>query len=83
MRVGSCTRFINHSCRPNTEFIRKRVSKEIIVCVEVIRHISVGEELTIGHGSAYWEEMAKKGLYCGCGEMKCKFSGGKATGASI
>jgi hypothetical protein len=83
LRVRSWTRFINHSCRPNTEFIWKRVGKEIMVCVEVIRHISVGKELTVGYGSAYWEGMAKKGQYCGCGEKRCKFSGGTATGGSM
>ncbi|KAH7088464.1 hypothetical protein FB567DRAFT_620856 [Paraphoma chrysanthemicola] len=73
LRAGNWTRFINHSCRPNTQFELVRVGREVRVCVHVVRNIEAGEEVTIGYGKTYWGTMAESGIFCGCGEKRCRF----------
>jgi SET domain-containing protein len=80
LHVGSWTRFINHSCKPNAEYVLKRVGREARVCVEVIREIGVGGEIKVGYGSAYWKTMEELGMWCGCGEKGCRFGEKKGRG---
>lgn len=42
-RVGSWTRFINHSCRVNTEFVLQRLGRQVIVSI-VVRNFIDGAE---------------------------------------
>mgnify|MGYP004501874339 CR=1 FL=1 len=74
LRVGSWTRFINHSCNANAEFALVRVGEEVRVVCEVKRRIQEGEEVTIDYRKDYWKHMNEKGIWCGCGEEKCKYS---------
>lgn len=58
-------RYINHSCRPNSEIeIRKGR-----VFVMSRRKIKAGEELTYDYGKEYWNEYIKP---YGCRCEKCK-----------
>ncbi|PWY80182.1 hypothetical protein BO83DRAFT_406270 [Aspergillus eucalypticola CBS 122712] len=66
MEYGNFTRFINHSCRPNTTFERRTIGNRATMTVEVVRDIQPFEELTINYGREYW-----KGRTCICGEEGC------------
>ncbi|GLB14197.1 hypothetical protein AtubIFM61612_001622 [Aspergillus tubingensis] len=66
MEYGNFTRFINHSCRPNTTFERRTIGNRATMTVEVVRDIQPFEELTINYGWEYW-----KGRTCICGEEGC------------
>ncbi|GAA85222.1 SET domain protein [Aspergillus luchuensis] len=66
MEYGNFTRFINHSCRPNTTFERRTIGNRATMTVEVVRNIQPFEELTINYGREYW-----KGRTCICGEEGC------------
>jgi len=68
LRVGSWTRFVNHSCRANLAFETMRVGGEMRVFLVVVTEIEAGEELTVNYGSAYWEWIDLK---CSCGEKGC------------
>ena len=53
-RQGNHTRFVNHSCRPNSHFERfVWLDKQRIVLVS--HGIEPGEEITVDYGSTYWE----------------------------
>ncbi|OJJ40842.1 hypothetical protein ASPWEDRAFT_56140 [Aspergillus wentii DTO 134E9] len=67
--MGNFTRFINHSCRPNSQFERFcwRGKERIIV---VSRGVSAGSEVTVDYSDGYWEELEKK---CLCGENNCRY----------
>lgn len=68
--MGNFTRFINHSCRPNTQF-QKFVwqgSERIIV---VSRGVLAGCEITVDYSDYYWRQLNKK---CLCGEPCCRFA---------
>ncbi|PQE06038.1 SET domain protein [Rutstroemia sp. NJR-2017a BBW] len=67
------SRFINHSCRPNSQFQRFvwRGLEQIIV---VSKGISAGSEITVDYSDGYWAELD---LECRCGEGACRFRRGK------
>ncbi|CAE7215014.1 SET domain-containing protein [Pyrenophora teres f. teres] len=69
LRVGSWTRFINHSCDANLAFELYRVGGEVRVLVTVKREVAAGEELTVNYGKDYWKG-AGVGK-CRCGEEGC------------
>ncbi|RDW70886.1 SET domain-containing protein [Aspergillus mulundensis] len=68
-RMGNFTRFINHSCRPNSQFQRFywRGKERIIV---VSRGVSAGAEITVDYSEGYWRSLEKR---CLCGEACCRF----------
>jgi hypothetical protein len=70
-RMGNFTRFINHSCRPNSQFQRFywRGKERIIV---VSRGVPAGAEITVDYSEGYWRELEKR---CLCGEACCRFRG--------
>ncbi|KAI9375784.1 hypothetical protein BJX61DRAFT_493067 [Aspergillus egyptiacus] len=67
--MGNFTRFINHSCRPNSQFQRVywRGVERIIV---VSRGVVAGSEITVDYSDRYWRELGKR---CLCGEGGCRF----------
>ncbi|KAG2420915.1 hypothetical protein HFD88_000529 [Aspergillus terreus] len=69
-RMGNFTRFINHSCRPNSQFQRFywRGTERIIV---VSRGVSAGTEITVDYSDHYWRQLNKA---CLCGEPCCRFA---------
>ncbi|KAF1836189.1 SET domain-containing protein, partial [Decorospora gaudefroyi] len=71
LRVGSWTRFINHSCRPNVVFEMMRVGREMRVVIVTVRKVRVGEEVLVHYGPEYWAGLERKGVFCGCGEGRC------------
>ncbi|PLB54686.1 SET domain-containing protein [Aspergillus steynii IBT 23096] len=70
-QMGNFTRFINHSCRPNSQFQRFywRGAERIVV---VSRGVVAGQEITVDYSNHYWNQLDKK---CLCGEGCCRFGG--------
>ena len=68
--MGNFTRFINHSCHPNSQF-QKFIwrGKERIVVVS--RGVSAGSEITVDYSDLYWKQLNKN---CLCGESSCRFT---------
>ncbi|KNG86189.1 SET domain protein [Aspergillus nomiae NRRL 13137] len=68
-QMGNFTRFINHSCRPNSQFQRFywRGKERIIV---VSRGVTAGSEITVDYSDHYWKQLSK---ICLCGEACCRF----------
>ncbi|KAI9036992.1 SET domain-containing protein [Aspergillus affinis] len=71
-QMGNFTRFINHSCRPNSQFQRFywRGKERIVV---VSRGVVAGSEITVDYSNQYWNQLDKK---CLCGEMVVVDGGG-------
>lgn len=69
--TGNFTRFINHSCYPNSQFQRFywRGIERIIV---VSRGVASGSEITVDYSDYYWKQLNKA---CLCGEPCCRFPG--------
>ncbi|KAH7074557.1 hypothetical protein BKA63DRAFT_414613 [Paraphoma chrysanthemicola] len=64
-RGGNWTRFINHSCKPYTEFRMLRVSAVRIMVVEAARYISEGGvELTVDYGRCYYGVGTRRRCRC-------------------
>lgn len=67
---GNLTRFINHGCDPNCEFVQRRVDGEEQVWVGTLREIEKGEELKCDYGGEA-TRFFKNGVYL-CGASNCK-----------
>ena len=52
---GNEIRFINHSFQPNCDTIGVPYKGMVYLLVRAAKAISVGEQLTIDYGSAYWK----------------------------
>ncbi|TVU09099.1 hypothetical protein EJB05_42540 [Eragrostis curvula] len=65
---GNMSRFINHSCEPNTEMQKWTIDRETRVGIFAIRDIKKGEKLT------YDSNFVQFGAHqvCHCGASKCK-----------
>lgn len=74
LRMGNWTRFINHSCDSNTDFVTTRVGGRMRYVVQAKKGIRVGQEVTISYGDSYWRSMNRKGIWCSCGADNCEFS---------
>ncbi|KEQ72616.1 SET domain-containing protein, partial [Aureobasidium namibiae CBS 147.97] len=68
-REGNYTRFVNHSCRPNSQFQRfVWLGCQRIILVS--RGIEAGQEITVDYSDAYWRNLPKT---CLCQESCCRF----------
>ncbi|KAG9658938.1 SET domain-containing protein, partial [Aureobasidium melanogenum] len=68
-REGNYTRFVNHSCRPNSQFQRfVWMGTQRIILVS--RGIEAGQEITVDYSDAYWRNLPKT---CLCQESCCRF----------
>lgn len=50
---GTWTRFLNHSCNPNTEFMHGRVGSTKVLAVKATKVINPDQEVAIDYGPAY------------------------------
>lgn len=67
--TGNHTRFINHSCAPNSQFRKFTwLGHEHIIVVS--RGVEAGEEITVDYSNEYWEGLDK---VCLCGEACCRY----------
>lgn len=69
IRFGNWTRYINHSCKPNTEFCGFNLGHLQYIAVKAIRGIKFGEHLTVDYGSRYWDS---SDYGCRCGMSCCR-----------
>jgi hypothetical protein len=67
---GNFTRFINHSCRPNSQF-QKFYWCGIERILVVSRGVPAGSEITVDYSDSYWGKLQKN---CLCGEPGCRFA---------
>jgi hypothetical protein len=65
-RHGNWTRYLSHSCKPSTTFLKMTVGKRTIMAVQAVRDIDIFEEITVDYGTGYW-----KNRKCVCGEPGC------------
>jgi SET domain len=66
---GNWTRYVNHSCRPKTDFTMYTCGDKMLTCLTVRdRPIEFGEEITVSYGRNYF--VGQK-LACRCGEDIC------------
>ncbi|WVZ64377.1 hypothetical protein U9M48_013900 [Paspalum notatum var. saurae] len=65
---GNRSRFINHSCEPNTEMQKWTVDGETRVGIFAVRDIKIGEELTYDYKFVQFGEAQD----CHCGSSKCR-----------
>ncbi|KIW42966.1 hypothetical protein, variant [Exophiala oligosperma] len=66
---GNYTRFINHSCQPNSQyepFLWLGVQRHVLVS----KGILAGDEITVDYSDDYWNHLDKE---CLCGETSCRF----------
>ncbi|KAF8472705.1 hypothetical protein BDZ91DRAFT_790552 [Kalaharituber pfeilii] len=75
-RRGNFTRFINHSCNPNTHFERF-VWLGIERIIIVSNGVKAGTEITVDYSNGYWEGLDKA---CKCGEEGCRYPRASAVG---
>lgn len=68
-REGNHTRFVNHSCRPNSQF-QRFVWMGVQRVVLVSRGIEGGQEITADYSDSYWRNLEK---ICLCNESCCRF----------
>ncbi|KAF2816512.1 SET domain-containing protein [Mytilinidion resinicola] len=66
-KYGSWTRFINHSCEPNTEFLEARVGRTRLLTCETTQKIKAGRQVTVDYGEGFFESDNK----CRCGTKSC------------
>lgn len=68
-REGNHTRFVNHSCQPNSHWERfVWLGKQRTVLAS--KGIPAGEEVTVDYGYTYWENLDKE---CMCGQPGCRY----------
>lgn len=70
-RVGNYTRFVNHSCKPNAEFVSftwKNTERTLLIS----RGVRSDAEVLVDYGKEYWEGLDK---ICLCGESCCRYKG--------
>ena len=66
---GNWTRYINHSCDPNTQFQSYNVGMRTEILVEAVRDIEFGEEITVHYSDDYF---LSQNFACKCGVKTCK-----------
>jgi len=68
-REGNYTRFVNHSCRPNSQF-QRFVWRGIQRVLLVSKGILAGNEITVDYSPQYWNRLDK---ICRCEETCCRY----------
>lgn len=68
---GNWTRYINHSCDPNTEFTTMLIGRKQRAIIKTVKDVAMFEELTIHYGDDYW---VHRNFLCRCGSPSCRFS---------
>jgi SET domain len=67
---GDWTRFINHSCESNTEFVVRSCGDKMLTCIVVGNQpIEFGQQLTVNYGREYF---VNQNLACRCGRDSCR-----------
>ena len=66
---GNISRFINHSCNPNSETQKWTVNGELRVGFFTTREVQAGEELTFDYKYERYGNIAQK---CYCGSTNCR-----------
>ena len=66
---GNWTRYINHSCDPNTNFVQVNVGQRHLTLIQAVREIAFAEDITVYYGDEYFDN---KNFRCRCGEATCK-----------
>ncbi|ETN43777.1 uncharacterized protein HMPREF1541_11101 [Cyphellophora europaea CBS 101466] len=67
--MGNFTKFINHSCNPNSQleqFVWLGIQRTIVVS----KGIAAGKEVTVDYSGRYWRRLSKT---CLCGEACCRY----------
>lgn len=70
-QYGNWTRYINHSCDPNTKFTTIIIGSKQRAMIETLRDVAMFEELTVDYGDAYW---IHRDNLCQCGSSECRFA---------
>ncbi|CAK1355292.1 SET domain-containing protein [Cercospora beticola] len=66
---GNYTRFVNHSCAPNSQFERfVWLGTQRIVLVS--KGVDAGAEITVDYSDTYWKDLNKR---CLCESMNCRY----------
>lgn len=65
---GNWTRYINHSCDPNTIYAQVNVGQRLLIIVQAIRPIRFGDPITASYGREYFKGRL---FACACGAAKC------------
>lgn len=68
---GNWTRYINHSCDPNTEFASMCIGRKQRALIRTLRDVAMFEELTVHYGDDYW---IHRESICRCGSSNCRFA---------
>ncbi|KAK0663339.1 SET domain-containing protein [Lasiodiplodia hormozganensis] len=68
-RQGNYTRFVNHSCHPNSQF-EKFTWLGVQRIILVSKGIEAGHEITVDYSGRYWTNLDKE---CLCGESCCRY----------
>lgn len=68
-KQGNYTRFVNHSCVPNSQFVKffwLSVERTLLVS----KGIDADEEVTVDYSEQYWKDLEKR---CLCGSSHCRY----------
>ncbi|KAJ6216886.1 hypothetical protein RDWZM_008043 [Blomia tropicalis] len=66
---GNVTRFVNHSCEPNSRTQKWTVNGELRIGFFTLKHVSAGEEITFDY---QFQRYGKKAQKCYCGSQNCR-----------
>lgn len=66
--LGNWTRFINHSCKPNSALTCLFFPNKEIQFVISLREIKLFEEITVNYGRGFFTQ---RGMSCLCGTPEC------------
>lgn len=70
-QYGNWTRYLNHSCDPNTEFATMLIGQKQRALIKTLRDVAIFEELTVHYGHDYW---IHRDFRCRCGSSDCQFA---------
>lgn len=65
---GNWTRYINHSCDPNTEFWGANIGMRWLPLVRTLRDIGFGDDITVDYGRQYLDTLK---VPCRCSVSTC------------